>query len=223
LTLSASYKDGKIDFRVTYLFIKLFPFKVKEKRLKKKKTKRADKKASSKAEAPEAQASGETASPLPETEASAAPGKTTKTKRSLAQIIEMAKSVKAKLSIIYGSSSKGMRRIMRRIIVDNVIVDITVRGKDAAKTAVNYGILSGAVYGIIAVLSTLTTVYVEDVDVACDFNGTESEINAGLKVKIRLSVLISSGLMIGTSVLRNRKELFGKKEAAATEETISAA
>jgi hypothetical protein len=216
LTLSLSYHDGKIDFRVTYLFIKLFPLKIKNKKPKRKKNAESN--------APETEASESVASPLPETEADTTETDkpANKTKRSLSEIIELAKSVKEKLSIVYGSSSRGLRRIMRRIIVDNVYADITVRGKDAAKTAVNYGVLSGVVYGIIAVLSSLTTVYIEDCDIACDFDGTESDIKCGLKVKIRLSVLIGSGLMIGTSLLRRRKELFGKKEDIKQEENSAA-
>jgi hypothetical protein len=212
LTLKAAYENGKMDFRVTYMFIKIFPFKVKEKKRKRGKSGQSQNAENTdNPEAPEKEASSSIFSLLPETAASTFTGGT-KTKKSIAEIIEIAKSVKEKLSIIYGSSSKGLRRIMRRIIVDNVYVDITVRGKDAAKTAVNYGVLSGAVYGIIAVLSSLTTVYIEDCDVACDFDGTESEIKCGLKVKIKLSVLIGSGLMIGTGLLRSRKELFGKRE-----------
>jgi hypothetical protein len=201
------YKDNKLDFRVTYLFVQIFPFKLKRNKRKKK-----EKLPGSEInpESPESQSS-ETASPLPETEAQAS-DKTSKSKKSLAEIIELAKSVKEKLGIIYGSSSKGLRRIMRRIIVDSVMVDFTIRGNDAAKTAVNYGILSGVIYAIIAVVSSLAVVYIDNCDIACDFNGTESEINFRFKVKIRLSTLLISGLAIGTKLLRRRKELFGKTE-----------
>ncbi|MDR0975077.1 MAG: hypothetical protein LBL80_05245, partial [Ruminococcus sp.] len=139
LVLSVRYTDGKLKFEVTYIFIKIFPFKQKKK-------KRADDKPST-AETP--------ISGLPETETAQSEDTNSsagKSKRSLAEMIELGKSVKEKLGIIYGSSNKGIRRILRRIIVDNVYADITIRGDDAAKTAVNYGVVSGIVYGIIALI-----------------------------------------------------------------------
>jgi hypothetical protein len=231
LTLTVEYCDSKLDFRVTYLFVQIFPFR--QKRKKPKKSKKKDKPSFKQSnpetddsgvntdnqnnadsgenpEAPELESS-ETASPLPETEA-ATSNEATKTKRSLAEIIEIAKSVKEKLGIIYGSSSKGLRRIMRHIIVDSVNVDFTIRGTDAAKTAVNYGIISGVIYGIIAIVSSLAAVYIDNCDIACDFNGTESTIFFRFKEKIRLVTLLISGLAIGTKLLRRRKELFGKTE-----------
>jgi hypothetical protein len=199
LTLKLKYTDNKLDFRVTYIFFTLYPFKKKKKRKKSSKE--------------ETSTESSEPTPLPETEVETTeqPGKKpTKSKRSLAEIIEIAKSVKEKLGIVYGSSSKGLRRIMRHIIVDDVMVDFTVRGADAAKTAVQYGIISGVVYGIIAILSSLTTLYINSCDIDCDFDGEESDITVKLKVKIRVSTLLTSGLLIGTHLLRRRKELFAK-------------
>ncbi|MDR0974786.1 MAG: DUF2953 domain-containing protein, partial [Ruminococcus sp.] len=110
-----------------------------------------------------------------------------------------------------------------RIIVDNVYADITIRGDDAAKTAVNYGVVSGIVYGIIALISSLSTTYVESCDVNCDFDNPdrlESEVNISVMIKMRLHILLSSGLLIGTKLLRKRHELFGnvKNSAAVTAE-----
>jgi hypothetical protein len=204
LVLSIRYADGKLKFEVTYIFIKIFPLREK------------------KSQSPEDKPSvGNTPiSGMPETEA-AEEATTTKgkSKRSLAEMIELGKSIKEKLGIIYGSSSKGIKRILRRIIVDNIYADITIRGEDAAKTAFNYGIVSGIVYGIIAAISSLATTYVESCDIDCDFENPkklESDINVSLRFKMRLHILLSSGLLIGTKLLRNRREIFGtaKKSAA---------
>ncbi|MDR0987091.1 MAG: DUF2953 domain-containing protein [Ruminococcus sp.] len=204
LVLSIRYADGKLKFEVTYMFIKIFPFKEK-------KAKSGEDKPSS-VESP--------VSGLPETEASAdADTPQGKSKRSLAEMIELGKSIKEKLGIIYGSSSKGIKRILRKIVVDNIYADITIRSEDAAKTAVNYGIVSGIVYGIIAAISSLATTYVESCDIDCDFENPkklESDVNVSLKFKMRLHILLSSGLLIGTKLLRKRRELTGsvKKSAA---------
>jgi hypothetical protein len=229
LTFSAWFTDGKLGFEVTYVFLRLFPFKQKKKR-KKRVRKRSKRKSSAVADT-EAAADAETvtvtetvtktvtdeaASPLPvtETDTKTASGKnTTKTKRSAAEIIELIKSVRKKAEILYGSVGGGVRRIMRKIVVDDLFVDITVRGDDAAKTAVNYGYIGGAVYGLIAAVSSLATTYVTSCDVNCDFNGTESEFNIRCKVKIRIITLLLSGLLIGTGLFKSRKELFGKAKS----------
>ncbi|MDR0904022.1 MAG: hypothetical protein LBM59_05260 [Ruminococcus sp.] len=205
LVLSFRYSDGKLKFEVTYIFIKIFPFEEK-------KSKSGDDMPSA-ADTP--------VSGLPETEAETDTDTPQgKSKRSLAEMIELAKSIKEKLDIIYGSSSKGIKRILRKIIVDNIYADITIRSEDAAKAAVNYGIVSGIVYGIIAVISSLATTYVESCDIDCDFENPgklESDVNVSLMIKMRLHILLSSGLLIGTKLLRRRRELTGTvKKSAAT-------
>jgi hypothetical protein len=89
-----------------------------------------------------------------------------------------------------------------------------VRGKEAAKTAMNYGIVSSVVYSLIAVISSLSTTYVESCDIDCDFSDTtkESDVNVSLAVKVRLHILLSSGLLIGTKLLKRRHELFGDRK-----------
>jgi hypothetical protein len=212
VVLSVRLSEGKFKFEITYIFIKIFP---------------KDKK--NKAESPddtETPSETEPIAGIPETETEKTADTSTsagRSRRSLAEMIELGKSVKEKLTIIYGSSSKGLRRICRKIIVDNIVVDIVVRGKEAAKTAMNYGIVSSIVYSLIAVVSSLATTYVESCDIDCDFENTEkeSDVNISLAVKLRLHVLLSSGLLIGTKLLKRRHELFGDKKKRKTSKAVN--
>ncbi|MDR0943627.1 MAG: hypothetical protein LBM41_03750 [Ruminococcus sp.] len=203
VVLSVRLSEGKFKFEITYIFIKIFP---KDKITK-----------SVTSDDTETPSETEPIAGIPETETEKTVDTSTpagKSKRSIAEMIELGKSVKEKLEIIYGSSSKGIRRICRKIIVDDIKVDIVVRGKEAAKTAVNYGIVSSIVYSLIAVVSSLATTYVENCDIDCDFDDItrESDVNISLAIKIRLHVLLSSGLLIGTKLLKRRHELFGDKK-----------
>jgi hypothetical protein len=207
VVLSIRLSDGKLKFEITYIFIKIFP-----------KDKITEEVSSEISKTP---SETEPIAGIPETETEQNVDTSTpegKTKRSLAEMIELGKSVKEKLTIIYGSSSKGIRRICRKIIVDNIVVDIVLRGKEAAQTAMNYGIVSGVVYSIIGVISSLATTYVESCDIGCDFEDIEndSDVKVSFTIKIRLHVLISSGLLIGTKLLKRRRELFGDRKKGKT-------
>jgi hypothetical protein len=201
LRFIVSFRDNKLKFEVKYLFITLFPMKKRKKRRKQKKKKTA---------APD----NDTAvAALPETEAeeeaAEEPGEGGKTKRSAAEIVELIKSTKEKLEILYGSSSRGIKYLLSRIAIENLDIHFIIRSDEAAKTGVYYGIISAAVYNAVAFLRPFTTLYIKDLEIIPDFDGKDSVFDISFTVAIRVGSLLSSGLLIGAGLLRDRKKYKG--------------
>jgi hypothetical protein len=198
------YRGGKLRFEVKYLFVTLFPFRKKK---KKKKRKKKQKKTA-------APTDENVIAPLPETEADeeTEQGGVGKTKRSAAEIIEIAKSTIEKLKLFYGSSERGIKRILAKLAVENLCVNIKIATDDAAKTGVYYGWVSAAVYNTIAFLRPLTTLYIRDIEIIPDFEGRDSVFDISFAVTITLRRLISSGLLIGWGFWRDRDKYKTNKQ-----------
>jgi hypothetical protein len=201
LRFIVSFKDNKLKFEVKYLFITLFPIKKRKKRRKRKKEKTA------------APADDASLASLPETEAEEEaeeePGEGKKTKRSAAEIVELIKSTKEKLEILYGSTNRGIKHLLARMAIENLDIHFIVASDEAAKTGVYYGIISAAVYNAVAFLRPFTTLYIKDLEIIPDFDRTDSVFDISFAVAIRVGSLLSSGLLIGAGMLRDRKKYKG--------------
>jgi hypothetical protein len=196
LKFFVSFKENKLRFEVKYLFITLFPMK-KSKKRKRKKARTA---------APD----DDTAvASLPETEAEEEPKKGGKTKRSAAEIVELIKSTKEKLETIYGSTSRGVKHLLARMAIENLDIHFVIASDEAAKTAVYYGAISAAVYNAVAFLRPFTTLYIKDLEIIPDFDGKDSVFDISFAVAIKVGSLLSSGLLIGAGLLRDRKKYKG--------------
>jgi hypothetical protein len=193
-----SFKDEKLKFEVKYLFITIFPFRKRKKRRKKRNK--------PKTAAPDDDA---VFTELPQTEADSEPKKGGKTKRSAAEIVELIKSTKEKLEILYGSTWHGIKRLLEKMAVEDLDVHFIIASDDAAKTAVHYGAISAAVYNAVAFLRPFTTLYIKDLEIIPDFDGKDSVFDISFAVTIKLRSLLSSGLIIGAGLLRDREKYKG--------------
>ncbi|MCM1507098.1 MAG: hypothetical protein NC177_08195 [Ruminococcus flavefaciens] len=99
-----------------------------------------------------------------------------------------------KLLNIWDIAGRPLLKIFKGFHVKNVFVDFIVADEDAYKCAINYGIVSGAVYNILAWLGELFTVSYKTVDVQCGFSLKKSQWNVSCKVTFRLYTLVVSGL-----------------------------
>jgi hypothetical protein len=198
IRFNVSFKDSKLKFEVKYLFITIYPFKKKKKRKRKKKK--------AKTAAPD---EGEPIAQMPQTEADSEPQKGGKSKRSAAEIVELIKSTKEKLEVLYGSTSRGIKRLLSKMAIENLDIHFIICSDEAAKTAVHYGAISAAVYNAVAFLRPFTTLYIKDIEIIPDFDGRDSVFDISFAVTIKVRSLLSSGLLIGAGLLRDRKKYKG--------------
>jgi hypothetical protein len=61
----------------------------------------------------------------------------------------------------------------------------------------------------VAFLRPFTTLYIKDLEIIPDFDGKDSVFDVSLSVAIKLGSLLSSGLLIGAGMLRDRKKYKG--------------
>lgn len=95
-----------------------------------------------------------------------------------------------------GLSAMGQfRRVLR---VDRFLLDCAIATGDAAKTAMAYGAAAAGVGMFLPLLEENLRVRKKDIQVICDFEGTESKIF----LEVQVSALVFQLLIIGIKVLR---------------------
>ena len=95
-----------------------------------------------------------------------------------------------------GLSAMGQFR--RALRVDRFLLDCAIAMGDAAKTAMAYGAAAAGVGMFLPLLEENLRVRKKDIQVICDFEGTESQIF----LEVQVSALVFQLLIIGIKVLR---------------------
>ena len=95
-----------------------------------------------------------------------------------------------------GLSAMGQFR--RALQVDRFLLDCAIATGDAAKTAMAYGAAAAGVGMFLPLLEENLRVRKKDIQVICDFEGTESQIF----LEVQVSALVFQLLIIGIKVLR---------------------
>lgn len=83
-----------------------------------------------------------------------------------------------------------MKRLFKKIRFDDVFLEITVGGDDAAKAAISYGVHCSAVYGLVEFLKDTVHFNAKQIKIHADFDMEKSDYYAYCKIKLRLSTLL---------------------------------
>lgn len=78
------------------------------------------------------------------------------------------------------------KKFLRHIKFEKVKLSIKIATDDAAKTAIEYGAVCGAVYPILSELSALARIEYKKIDILSDFESGKSEFNFSLKIRLRI-------------------------------------
>lgn len=166
-----SYIGGKLDYKVKYLFFRIFPLKKKKSRRKKKNT---EKKAQSSLKSDE---------------------KLAENIRTIKDIIEC--------------SADDIKKSASKISVSDIYISFVSRNEDAAVCAVNYGILSGAVYTAVGIVSSLFKTTVRSISVGLEFNksgGNVYDFSFSLKMKFGTGLKTVLNIIIKYVLRREKNE-----------------
>lgn len=134
-----------------------------------------------------------------------------KKKRSFSDTIELIGKLKDALE----RSSEGIKLLFSRFKIDKIRIDAVCAGEDAADTAMKYGILSGALYGVSGYLKTLDRLSRSkiNINVECDFTKEKSEFEFELAASIKvhwatrhLLKIIFSSMNTITEVINSDKQ-----------------
>ncbi|MBR4910619.1 MAG: DUF2953 domain-containing protein [Clostridia bacterium] len=96
--------------------------------------------------------------------------------------------------------------VLKKIKFKRFELDISVASDDAAKTAVTYGALCGAIYPALDLLKINTSFDIKKVNVYTDFDKLSPEIKVSLNLKLRLIFAVIVLISTLVSYLRLKKE-----------------
>ena len=97
----------------------------------------------------------------------------------------------------------------RKLRLDNLEVKLIMAGGDPASLAINYGRAWAAVGNLMPHLDRLFVIKKRDIEVECDFTGTETLIIAHLDLTITLGRILS---LVTVYAIRAIKELLNIKK-----------
>ncbi|MBR1592716.1 MAG: hypothetical protein IJ666_06885 [Ruminococcus sp.] len=98
------------------------------------------------------------------------------------------------ISNIWEAADRPVLKIFKGFHFSDIYIDFIVANEDAYKCAVNYGMVSGTVYNLLAWLGALFTLRFKTVDINAGFALKKSRWDISAKVKFRLGTLVIAGI-----------------------------
>lgn len=191
------YENGKLDLKVNFLFLTLFPLKPKKpkKSKRKKRTEPIEKKVQ--VEQNE-KAASPTEKPAEKTELKAENAKKSPDKPKKAGFdfdFEM-------IMDYVKSASPPVKRLFKKIRVRDLYIDYAVGTDDAAKTAIKYGTVCAVVYPVIEWLTTYFSVQAREVKIEADFSRENDDIFVYFVLKLRLGTALACAIWFAVRFLK---------------------
>lgn len=208
------YLDSVFSIKVKYLFLTLFPLKQKEKpsriRKQRKQKNRSDSdknKASPSSEhsavsdsAGSSPAQQEQVDSLPEPNEKDEPHSEVKSLRnSFDEIIEKIQFFKNLLE----TSKKGIRRLIKGIVIADIELDFIAADEDAYKAALFYGGLNMLVFNVISFLRIFFTLSIRKINITCGYNSSDSRYDGQCNIRMRPATVLLAGISILSRYLVN--------------------
>lgn len=105
-----------------------------------------------------------------------------------------------------------LRRIFSHVILEDVIISMRVAGKDAAKTAIDYGKLCSLVFPFMGGLCALAKVKKYDIDLRPDFVAKKSEAEIYARIYFCPIFAVGAAIAAAWSVLWAYLKMFKMKQ-----------
>ncbi len=83
-----------------------------------------------------------------------------------------------------------IKKLLRHIKINKVILNLSVATDDAASTAIEYGVVCSSVYPVLALLSSLAEIKYKQINVSADFNSKKPQFDFKLNVTSRVIFLL---------------------------------
>ncbi len=101
------------------------------------------------------------------------------------------------------SASLPIKRLFRKIRVNDVYIDIVAGGEDSAKVALTYGTLYAVICPILEWLKSVITFKVEELNIEADFEKEKTDYFVHAKAKLRLSTALGCAIWLLFRFIRN--------------------
>ncbi len=83
-----------------------------------------------------------------------------------------------------------LKLFLRFVRLRNVKLSVSVVGEDAAKTAIDYGVVCSAVYPTLSFLDTFSNIQYKSVDVKADFEAKKSKLSFSMKMRTNVIFIL---------------------------------
>lgn len=231
------FYGGKLDIKVRYLFLSIYPRKEKPPKKAKKKHKKnkeyptipnddtAEKEQTDTAEAT-TDTSDTKAAPadddIPAAEKKERPPKQKSDKPPLLDRIndklDELSEKKNSVSLLMELIGEPLKRFGGKLRIDDVIIDCTAADEDAAKAAVFYGTVGSAVYNTISFIRQFAAMSVKSVNISCLYNtpSDKSRFDGECKLHLRPASLVNAIFAVLFGYMKDKEkyspvmELLGK-------------
>ncbi|MCL2036334.1 MAG: DUF2953 domain-containing protein [Oscillospiraceae bacterium] len=107
--------------------------------------------------------------------------------------------------LVYDSAKPALKKLIRRIRIDNLRFNCVIGGDDAAKVALNYGFQSAAVSSTLAWLNETLSLKVKQIKVTADFEKEETEMHLYCRARIRVLSAAMCLLQYVLNTVKNSK------------------
>lgn len=215
VSIEVNYEHSVFDYKIKYMFFTIIadpesPRHKKKREKKEAKRKRRELKKQQKAEKSRQKAMKKRKSNSPAAQSKAsAPAAEKSAPSGEAKPAPAAPEKKEKPSFdfdmikrVITGASPHVKRIFKRIRIYELYIDAVVGGEDAAKVAINYGIMNAFINGVLCFLDSVVKLEVGEINIEADFDKEKSDIFAHAKLKLRLSTLLHSGIWGFLAVFR---------------------
>lgn len=99
-----------------------------------------------------------------------------------------------KIMELFGAVLTHIKKLLRHIKINKVVLNITAASPDAATTAVEYGTICGAAYPVLGVLSGVSDIRYKAINISADFNNSKPRFDFSLNIKCNLFFLAIAAL-----------------------------
>lgn len=185
------YENGKVDLKVKFLFLTLFP--LKPRKPKKSKRKKQIKSAAKNVQNEQTEANEPLKEETPKKADSKGENKSNSGKSGTEKPKKSGLKFDFDLEMIMDyvrTAAPPVKRLFKKIRVRDLYIDYVVGTDDAAKTAIKYGTICAAVYPIIEWLTTYFSVQAREVKIEADFSRESDNVFAYCVVKLRLGTAL---------------------------------
>lgn len=216
-----SYIGGKLEYSVKYLWITLFPRPEKPQKEEPPEETPSEESTPAQTDAAESEAAEDEPEETPLT----AEEKRLERERKKREQQEKNEENKRKLKMLISllkNSGHGVRRLVKGIKFRKVALDFDVADEDAARAAINYGLVNIATYDTLGFLRVFFTVSFDHVNISCKFNSKDSRYDGSFVLKVSpgclIAVLVSIGGRFWFAWKKDEKE---KAAQAAAEKEVA--
>lgn len=88
------------------------------------------------------------------------------------------------------SSTEELKRLLKKLVIDNALVKIEVGGEDAAEISIEYGKTNAYIYSIFGIAKTLFSIKKSKIDISFNYEKKQTDFYISCDAKIRLISLI---------------------------------